>query len=402
VSFDRGFPGDVVSEDLDHLSPELAATFHETMTELRATCPVAHSSMYGGFWIVTTYDDVLRVAQDWETFSSAYGLTVPVAPIVVRSVPVEVDPPIQRVYKRLINQYLTPAAVAPWEAGTRALANHLIDQFIEDGACDFMAAFARPFPAQAFFEFGINAPREEIQDVAYMAARASTPTDPEAAKCWAGLAAWVNDFLEKRRNDPRDDLVDGLLHAQVEGRPITHDEVMGCLQLLILGGLDTTAGALAQMMVRFCGDPPLRIRLTEHPELLEAAIEELLRLDGPFISIARTATRDTELGGRSIKEGEKVILYWASANRDEREFPHADQFDLERGSNRHLAFGAGPHRCAGSNVARLNLRVALSELLPRLHDVALRDGADIRYHSTFTRWPYDVPITYTPGPRMGS
>jgi cytochrome P450 len=153
------------------------------------------------------------------------------------------------------------------------------------------------------------------------------------------------------------------------------------------------------MMVRFCREPEIREMLRTRPELIEPAIEELLRLDTSFVSIGRTVTRDTEFRGQQFKKGEKVLLYWASANRDESEFVNPHAFDLERGSNRHLAFGVGPHRCAGSNVARQNLRVALGELLPRLRDLELENAAEIQYHSTLTRSPLAVPITFTPGAR---
>ena len=154
-----------------------------------------------------------------------------------------------------------------------------------------------------------------------------------------------------------------MLAAEIEGRPITDHEILGVIQLLILGGLETTAGALGQFMIRFCrraGHPGTCC--AAEPELLPDAVEELLRLDPPFIAIARTATCDTEIGGQRIEAGQRVLIYWASANRDEAEFacPHA--FDLDRASNRHLSFGAGPHRCAGSNLARMNLRIALEEL----------------------------------------
>jgi cytochrome P450 len=176
--------------------------------------------------------------------------------------------------------------------------------------------------------------------------------------------------------------------------PVTQEEIIGTVQLLILGGLETTAGALGSMMLRFCRDRSIADLLRSQPELIPAAVEELLRLDGPFIAITRTAMRDAELGGQAIKSGEKVIIYWASANRDEGEFTHPDEFHVDRSSNRHLAFGAGPHRCAGSNLARQNLRVALEELLPRLADLRLEEGADIHFHSTFTRAPLSVPITF--------
>jgi cytochrome P450 len=386
----------------DHLSADLPGLLPDTLARMRSLCPVARSEEHGGFWVATAYGDVLRVAQDWETFSSAHGLTVPASPIAVRNIPVEVDPPLHRVYKRLINAYFTPDAVAPWEPATRRLVTRLIDDFIESGRCEFMQAVARSLPAQSFFEVALGAPRGEIEKVAYMASKSSIPNDPEAAECWLGLSNWIAEFLETRRGQPqRGDVVDGVLKAEIEGRPITHEEIVGTIQLLILGGLETTAGALGMMMVRLCNDPETSDLLRHRPDLLPEAVEELLRLDSPFIAITRTATRDIELGGQQIKEGDKVIIYWASANRDEAEFPDPNEFSLERGSNRHLSFGAGPHRCAGSNLARMNLRVALAELLGRLHNLKLEKGAEIHYHSTFTRTPLAVPITFTPGPKVG-
>lgn len=382
-------------EHFDHLAPELAADLQPTLARMRRECPVAHSDRYNGFWVFTRYEDVLAIAQDWQTFSSAQGLTVPVSPIAVRNLPVEVDPPLQRVFKRLINPWFTPAAVARWEGRTRALVVRLIDGFAADGRCDFMAAFARPYPALSFFESAINAPADQVEKVAYLASKSGTPNDPEAAECWAGLSEWIRDFVESRRaGAPRGDVVDAIIGATVEDRPITDEEIIGTVQLLILGGLETTAGALGAMMIRFCREPEVAERLRRDPGLIPQAVEELLRLDGPFISIARTATRDTEVGGQAIKAGEKVIIYWASASRDEAQFEDPDRFDPERRSNRHLAFGAGPHRCAGSHLARMNLRVALEELLSRLTDIRLDEPADIRFHSTFNRAPLSVPITF--------
>jgi cytochrome P450 len=387
----------------DHLSAELPAELPATLARMRSLCPVAHSEGYGGFWVVTRYADVLRVAQDWETFSSADGLTVPKAPIAVRNIPVEVDPPLHRAYKRLINAYFTPAAVLPWEERTRELVTRLIDAFIEQGRCDFMSEFARPYPALSFFDFALSAPPDDVEKVAYLASKSSIPNDPEAAACWAGLSEWITAFVERRRSQPpRGDVVDAVLHAEIEGRPITHAEIVGTIQLLILGGLETTAGALGLMMIRFCQQPEIPALLRSRPAMIPDAVEELLRLDGPFIAIARTATRDSEIGGQPIKEGEKVIIYWASADRDEDEFPNPDAFDLDRRSNRHVAFGAGPHRCAGSNLARMNLRIALDELVRRLDDVKLEEAAEIHYHSTFTRAPRAVPIIFAPGRPIGT
>jgi cytochrome P450 len=386
----------------DHLSQEFAATFTDTLDRMRSICPVAHSDQYGGFWVVTRYDDVLHVNQDWATFSSAHGLTVPVAPIAVRNIPTEVDPPMQRLYKRLLNPYFSPAAVLPWESKTRQLASSLIDAFIEDGQCEFMEAFARVFPALSFFDFALNAPPEEIDRVAYMASKATLPNDPEAAACWAGLAEWIRIFVEGRRQQPpRGDVVDGVLAAEIEGRPITDEEIIGIIQLLILGGLETTAGGLGMAMIRMCHHPEIPAMLASQPDLIPKAVEEFLRIDPPFVCITRTAMCDSEIAGHQIKAGEKVIIYWASANRDAAEFADPDTFVTNRRHNRHLSFGAGPHRCAGSNLARMNMRVAFVEILSRLHDLRLQDGADIHYHLAMNRAPLTVPICFKPGHRVG-
>jgi cytochrome P450 len=403
VSAGASMPDEWCEHHFDHLSPELGAALPGTLSKMRSLCPVAHSDSYDGFWVITRYEDVLQVAQDWGSFSSAHGLSVIPSKGVVRNLPVEVDPPEQRIYKKLINPYFTPAAVAPYEKATRELVTRLIDEFIEDGHCDFMDAFARRFPSLAFFELALNAPAEELDKVAYLASKSSTPNDPEAGECWAGLYAWIKAFVETRRSQaPRGDVVDGVVNATIDGRPITEDEVIGTIQLLILGGLETTAGALGQMINRFCLEPEIPAQLRRDPERIPAAIEELLRLDSPFIAVGRTVVQDAEVGGRQIKNGEKVLVYWSSANRDEGEFPDADQFDLDRARNRHFAFGVGPHRCAGSNLARLNLRVALEEIVGRLDDIRLAEGAEIHWHSTLTRSPLHLPITFTTCPALGA
>jgi cytochrome P450 len=390
-------------EHFDHLAPQVADDLFGTLARMRSLCPVAHSDRYGGFWVITKYEDVFRVAEDWETFSSAHGLTVPVAPIAVRNLPTESDPPLHRYYKRLINPYFSPSAALRWEPKTRELVTRLIDGFIESGRCEFMGDFARIYPAQSFFDFGLNAPADEIDKVAYLASKTSSPTDPEAAQCWAGLSEWIGRFVEQRRNLPSlGDVVDAVLCAEIGDRAIRDDEIVGLLQLLVLGGLETTAGALGLAMVRLCDQPEILAQLRSQPELIPTAIEEFLRLDPPFIAEARTATRDTEISGHLIKEGEKVLMYWTSADRDEAEFPEADTFIMDRPKNRHLTFGVGIHRCAGSNLARMNMRIALEEILHRLDGLRLEDGADIHYHVTFTRAPIAVPIVFKPARRRAA
>ena len=194
-----------------------------------------------------------------------------------------------------------------------------------------------------------------------------------------------------------------ILNAEIEGRPITQIEIVGMFQLLLFGGLDTTAGALGQMMIRLCQQPEIVERLRAEPELIPTAVEEMLRLDGPFIFIGRTAMKDAEVGGEPIKAGDRMLISWASANRDEDEFTCPHEFDLDRERNRHVAFGAGPHRCAGSNLARMNLRIAIGEIVRRFEDLRLADGTgEIPFHSAYNRTPVTVPIAFTPGAREGA
>ena len=394
---------DWCEQHFDYLAPEVARHLNETLTTMRSRCPVTHSDAHGGYWIVTQYEDVLHVAQDWQTFSSAHGVSVPGTETGAKAIPEHIDPPLHREYKRLINAYFTPAYVAKYETGTRELVTRLIDEFIETGSCDFMTAFARPFPGLAFFEMVLNAPPEDALVLNDMSMAVSKPDNPNRAEAWKGMHTWIVDLVEQRRNaPPLNDVVDGVLNAQIEGRPITDEEIIGIIQLLILGGLDTTAGALGQFMIRFCREPEIPALLRKDPDLIPDAVEELLRLEGPFVSIARTAMSDTEIGGHTVKQGEKVLIYWASANRDEAEFPDPHAFQIDRKANRHIAFGAGPHRCAGSNLARMNLRIAVHELVQRLSDVqlAIPDG-EIPIHSALNRSPLSVPITFTPGARLG-
>ena len=393
---------DWVTRHFDHLSPVFARELHPTLARARSLCPVAHSDQHGGFWVLTKYEDVLRVAQDWETFSSELGITVPYQPPVssVKILPVAVDPPLQRTFKRLVNAHFTPAKVGPWEEPTRVLVNQLIDAFIERGECDFMTEFARPLPGLAFFNFALHAPTDELEQVNHWATLASLTHLEESRDGLMKLAGWIAKFIERRRADgPRGDVVDAVLDAEIDGRAITLQEAIGTIHLLILGGLETTAGVLGATMMRFCEHPEIPALLRARPDLIPQAVEELLRLDGSFICIGRTARHDTEINGHPVQAGERVLMYWASANRDEAEFAAPDAFDLDRERNRHIAFGAGPHRCVGSNLARMNLRVAIGEVVRRLHDIKLQPGADIDFHSTFNRAPLSVPITFTPGER---
>jgi cytochrome P450 len=398
VSPDSPITTDWIENHFDIYSPDLAGALHDALAHARNHCPVAWSDRHKGFWVLSRYNDVLRVAQDWQTFSSELGIGVPRQPegSAYKILPVTVDPPVQRTFKRLINAYFTPAAIAGWEVPTRDLAARLIDGFADRGSCEFMAEFARPFPGLAFFDLALHAPSADLEQVNHWATMASVP-GPDQGDHLMSLAGWIGQLLQaRRRTGPVGDVIDGVMAAEIEGRPITEEEAIGTVQLLVLGGLETTAGVLGMAMQRFCRQPEIPARLKAYPALIPAAVEELLRLDGSFVCIGRTARTDAEISERHVSKGDPVVIYWASANRDEAEFERPDEFLLDRPRNRHLAFGAGPHRCTGSNLARLNLQIAIKELVRRLQDFELQDGP-IEYHSSFNRAPLAVPIAFKKG-----
>lgn len=389
-------------DHFNHFSPELNTQLVPTLAKMRRECPVTHSDEFGGFWVATRYKDIQRIALDWKTFSSERGMIVPNMPVEIPALPEQLDPPKHRIFKDLVNRHLTAEIVASHEAATRALIDQLIDAFIERGECEFMADFAERLPGVILFDRYLNAPREQLQELGDLARAASVPLSEEGQAKRQLILEWSRDFVAQRRQSPRrDDLVDAIIHADIDGRPITDDEILGVIQLLIFGGLDTTAGALGHMMVRFCRQPEIVEHLRARPELIPAAVEELLRLDSPFIFIARTLTEDTELGGCPMKAGEQVLISWQSANHDEEVFSNPLEFDLDRADKRHMAFGTGPHRCSGSHLALFNLRLSLERLVTRLVDLRFADSTGaIAYHSGFSRSPQAVPIRFTPGRRL--
>lgn len=384
-------------DDFDYASPEVAAHFRDLTAAMRERCPVLHSDRHGGHWVVTRYDDVRAVVQDWESFTSTEGVTLPKNEGAPVAIPVDLDPPLQREFRRLLNYYLTPARVRQFEPATRRLVDELIDEFIDDGTCDFVAQLGERFPAAMFLENVLGVSGEDLERLANAASTLGlNPGTPEAMEGFIEIYGWATQLLEARRGgERRDDVVDGLIHGTVMGREVTLDEAVGAILLLILGGFDTTSHLAGSIMLRLARDPDLAEHLRKHPEDLQAAIEECTRLDTSFTGITRVATTDVELQGVRIPRGDRVLVYFDSANRDEREFDDPAQFKLNRKGNRHLGFGGGPHRCAGSHLARLNLRVMFEQLLSRLTDIELVDPeAEVVYVQRITRGPKSLPLRF--------
>ncbi len=246
------------AEHFDHLEPLVGRNLQDTLATLRAGGGLTHSDQHGGFWVATGYEEVLAIAQDWESFSSEHGITVPSGQTSVPAIPEQLDPPRHREFKRLINAHFTPLVVLEREADTRALVTELIDDVIDAGECDFMTAVAKPLPSRVFVEMVLHAPAGETKEITRLANVASTPTTQEGREARGAMLRWINDFVDRRREqEPLDDVVDAVIAAEVEGRPSR-----GALRRL-REGVDLEDGRTAPARVSLLGDHLLRLVIHE-------------------------------------------------------------------------------------------------------------------------------------------
>jgi cytochrome P450 len=398
---------DELIESLDHMSPEFARDPWNTMRALREQCPVAHSSARGGFWVVSTYEDLCEIARDEATWTSTQGILVD-GPGPIRNIPVEVDPPEFYKYRRFLNPLFAPQAISRREGEVRALANTLIDDVIEAGECDIHHALAQPLPAIMTYRL-LGLPEEEALSFVQSFEHATSGTVPVAEQYTtddgAGTLAQfsvVMETIQARRAEARDDIISYLVHNEIDGKRLDDTELMGLIVSILSGGMLTTTDAIGNALVYLQEHPEDRDRLIQDRALIPTAVEELLRYEAPVMGLCRTATRDVEVGGRQIAEGEKVLLLWASANRDPDEFPDPDRCIIDRTPNRHVSFGVGIHRCLGSNLGRLELRVALEEVLRRMprYEIDL-DGVVMAPVVGITYGRIRIPMTFPIGDREG-
>lgn len=377
-----------------------------------AQCPVVHSDRDGGFWIVNRYEDSLRVLQDWKTFTSGnLGVRVPHDPPGLNRPlmpPIDSNPPVHRHFREMMNPYLSRQRLEQHEPGFRRVIAGLIDQFAANGTCDLARDLAHRFPAQITFvelfsmadEAELTKIREWVRRLNYMKHKVA----PEvSAKIQRDLDAWVYAFVATRRTEPRkDDIIDALLQGTVEGgRPLTDEEIVGAIEILISGGFSTSADATCNIVIRLIEEPGLEALLREQPELIPQAIEEIMRLDPPVNTRPRKCAFDTEIGGRVIPAGDRVLVNYGAANHDPEQFPDAETFDVFREASKPLTFSAGPHRCIGSNMARLSLRVVVEELLKQATDFRFVEGKReerVSFSPGAWRAVDSMPITFTPIP----
>ncbi|NJP97915.1 cytochrome P450 [Nonomuraea sp. FMUSA5-5] len=389
------------ASDWDPTAPETFDSSHEVYTDLRRRCPVPWSDAFGGFWAATRYADVVRVARDSGTFSTAVQNVVPHVPRAQRRPPLHFDPPEHGVYRAPMDRVLRRAVVRRLEPAFAAAARELLEPLLARGGGDYAREFALPYAAQCFALF-LGLPVEQVLEIRRIGVEYSFAIQEmdraRVMKASDELYAIALAIVEERRARPRDpdeDLVSSLLRASGDpARPIPYELVVATVRQTVVAGIGAPHAVLGSAAVHLSRDPDLQDRLRADPALLPAAIEELLRLYAPYRVFARTATRDVELGGRTVRAGEAITMIFPSANRDEAVFADADRLDLERRPNRHLAFGRGAHRCPGAAMARLELAAALGELLAGTSRV--EPGGEVEMFNWLEFGPRSAPLHLVP------
>jgi len=370
---------------------------HDELTWLRRNAPVYWD---GQVWGVARYADVKAVSKDTETFSNAGGIRPDSGPIPMM---IDMDDPEHFQRRKLVNKGFTPRRVRESEHQIRRVCDDIIDRVCEKGECDFVWDIAAPLPLIMIGDALGVAPEDRDtllrwSDIMLSALTGSEEQMAEAADAFAGYTDYAMRVVEARRAEPQDDLMSVLVHAEVDGDRLDDDSLIHESLLILIGGDETTRHVLSGGGWQVLADRRHWDRLVDDRSALPAAVEEMLRWVSPIKNMARTITRDTDLGGQHLEAGQQLLLLYSSANRDEEVFDNPFTFDIERRPNEHVAFGFGTHFCLGNSLARLELRVMFEQLLERLPDLELVDpSAEPAYRAANFISGYEaMPVRFTP------
>ncbi len=379
---------------------------------LRDEAPVYWDpSADGGLWGVSRYEDIMRLSREPELFCSGKS-SRPERGSWIPSM-INLDDPLHKRRRNLVNHGFTPGRIAKQEPMLRALSNALIDDIIERGECDFVRDVARWIPMVAIGDMLGVAPedREWLLTLSDLllgggeAAEVENETARRAIQSEQALHYWEYQrrVIEDRRKRPRDDLMSVLCHAEIDGDRLSDEEILQESLLILIGGDETTRHVMTGGLEQLILNPEQKRKLVADPTKIETAVEEMIRWVSPIVNMNRTLLRDTRLHGEPLREGDRVLLLYASGNRDPRAFDEPDRFDVARHPNRHVAFGGyGVHHCLGASLARLELRVLFEALLRRIPDLELASDAPLeRRPSNFITGIEKMPLRFTPGRRQG-
>jgi cytochrome P450 len=387
--------------DWDHADPAYNQNAHQIWDQLRGTCPVAHTDRYGGAWLPVKHADVSAIARDTDHFSSEGAVLanrppreewVSLAPIGAAP-PITSDPPFHADARRLLLPAFSPQVVAEWEPEIRRLCNELIDNMGDSDTVDAAVQYAQNIPVYVIARM-LGLPLEDsdyFRETVHMVLEEIGAEFGERQGAFEKLDAYLSMHVQDHIENPKDDLIGFLLNAKIYDQPLSPQHVVGTIILLMVAGIDTTWSSIGSSIWHLAQHPSDLQRMVNEPELLPTAIEELLRMYAP-VTMARIVTQDAEIGGCPVKRGDSVLLPFPAANRDPEVFPDADKVIIDREENRHVAFGLGIHRCLGSNLARLELRVAVQVFIQRFPQFELADPSTVTWSLGQVRGPRKLPV----------
>lgn len=349
--------------------------------------------------LLTRHEDVMWALRNPDLFSS--GMDAIDIGNVRPLIPLQIDPPDHVKFRRLLDPLFAPREMEKLEADVRALVTDLIDEFVDGGACEFNAAVAIPLPCTVFLRL-MGLPLEDLDLFLRFKDGIIRPAAPDPATALVmaratgqEIYAYFEEVIAQRRIQPEDDLLSGFIAAEIDGERLTTEDILDISYLFLLAGLDTVTASLGCAVSYLAQHPDRQQLLRDDPSRVPAAVEELLRWETPVPGVIRATTRDVEIAGTMIPAGQTVTCLLASANTDGAEFPNPEDVDFDRAANRHLAFGGGLHRCLGSHLARLEMRVALEELHRRVPAYGIKDGETPIYTMGIRGVEY-LPLVWTP------
>jgi cytochrome P450 len=405
--------------DFDHHSDDFNLNELEVNAELRQRCPVAWNENYGGFWFVTGYDVVTQIARDGVTFAHKYepnaddgvdyqgemGVPRPEGQPALGIG--EVDGPYHQALRRALAPFFSPGAVQRMRPFMEQSVHWFLDQRIGDGKMDLVLDYASPVPAILTMRLmGLPYDNWQLYANLFHSVMAVPQDSAEYGRAIAEVPAMMDGLLKfaaTRRADPGDDLTSFLVQFEFEGKSLTDEQLLDILWNLIGGGVDTTTSQTALSLLHLGTHPELRQQLIDRPELYATAADEFLRFCSVNQQLSRTVTRDIVLGGQQLRRNDQVIISWLAANHDENEFERPGEVILDRSSNRHVAFGLGPHRCIGSHLARLMFEVMVKAVLDRIPDYRVDlDGVYEYLGNPSMTGLGKLPVTFTPGVSRGT
>lgn len=386
--------------DFDHTDPTWVADPYPIWDDLRDRCPVAHSDRYGGTWLPTRHVDVSRIANDHEHFTSRAvlvtegrpGPQAPPAPIGVAP-PITSDPPFHQHARRLLLPAFSPKAINALEGFTAELCNELLDRVAGATELDGAVDYAQHIPVAVIARM-LGFPPEDgdlFREFVHTIIESVDLPFEERVASFGPISDYFLAQVEDHRAHPRDDLTSYLLEVEIAGKKLEDRHVFGTMILLLAAGIDTTWSAIGASLWHLASHPDDRRRLVAEPELVPTAIEEFLRAYSP-VTMARLVKEDFEFEGCPMKQDEWILLSFPAANRDPAAFDRADEVVIDRSVNRHLAFGLGIHRCVGSNLARMELRVAVERFVARYPEFSLADPSQVTWARGQVRGPRTLPL----------